>query len=327
MPQRALITGVSGFAGGFLAEHLVEVGDAVLGSSPDGTWADGAGCDVKDRVEMVAWDLADRDGPDVSVRKSIEAFRPGIIYHLAAVTVPEDCGLEEPTAEAWGVNVEGTRRVLEMAESLPSRPRVVFVSSAYVYAPVPRESPRVDENAPLAPKGGYGRTKLAAEAEVRRLVASGGDAVVARAFQHSGPRQSPRMMLPQWARQFAAGGTSPVEVYTTDAVIDVSDVRDVVRAYRLLALRGSCGEVYNVGSGVARRSGDVLDGLRRLADPDRPIRELRPGFKQDPIADVARLAGATGWRATISIRSTVADTLDWWRRQAAPGDPHEERTP
>ncbi|NQU23334.1 MAG: NAD-dependent epimerase/dehydratase family protein, partial [Candidatus Nealsonbacteria bacterium] len=208
----------------------------------------------------------------------------------------------------------GTRRVMELAAELPSRPRVLFVSSSHVYAPVTTETPVVDESAPLQPQRGYGRSKLAAEAEVRRAVEElGCDAVVTRSFQHTGPRQNPRMMLPQWARQFALAGSEPVEVHTRDAMIDLTDVRDVVRAYRLLIERGTRGEVYNVGSGVAVRSGDVLDVLRNLADPQRPIVELHPGRKQDPIANIDRLVQSTGWQPIVPIETTVADTLAWWR--------------
>ena len=315
MSQHALITGLPGFAGGFLAEHLLDCGDRVLGCSPDGMWEKSSPGELKDRVELLAWDLGVCGGLSERARRRIELFRPQVIYHLAAVSVPADCGEEEIIPAAAAVNVGGTRRVLELAASLASKPRVLFTSSSHVYAPVSPESPRVDETAPIGPQRGYGRTKLAAEAEVRRAVDElDCDAVIIRGFQHTGPRQNLRMMLPEWARQFAAGGSEPVMVHTCDAYIDLSDVRDVVRAYRLLAQRGRRGEVYNVGSGKARRSGDILAILRRMADPDRPIAESRPGFKQDPIAEITRLVECTDWRATIPLEQTVADTLAWWRR-------------
>ena len=315
MSHRALITGIAGFVGGFLAEHLLECGDVVLGCSPDGMWEKDSPEELRSRVELAAWDLGDPEGISAEARRRIEDFRPDCIYHLAALSVPEDCGDEEPAPPAVAINVEGTRRVMELAASLRWRPRVLFTSSSHVYAPVSRESPRVDETAPLGPRRGYGRTKLLAEGEVRRAVDQlGCDAVITRGFQHTGPRQNPRMMLPQWARQFSAG-PEPIEVYTCDAQIDLSDVRDVVRAYRLLLERGRRGEAYNVGSGTSRRSGDVLELLRNLADPQRPIVELRPGFKQDPISEVTRLVQCTGWRAEIPLETTVSDTLAWWRRR------------
>ena len=91
-----------------------------------------------------------------------------------------------------------------------------------------------------------------------------------------------------------------------------TDARDVVRAYRLLLEHGRRGEVYNVGSGVSLRSGRVLELLREMADPRRPIVQLQPGPKHDPIADVSRLVRCTKWRATSPLETTVSDTLTWW---------------
>ena len=121
------------------------------------------------------------------------------------------------------------------------------------------------------------------------------------------------MMLSQWAWQLATTD-QPVEVYTHDASVDLTDVRDVVRAYRLLVERGRSGEVYNVGSSQSRRTGDLVGLLRGMADPTRPIVELRPGRKQDPIADITRVSKRTGWRPAIPIEQTVADTWEYWRR-------------
>ncbi len=318
MSHRALITGMTGFAGGFLAEHLLDQGQPVLGTAPDGGWETASPKELSGRIELVAWDLSTNEGLVDESRRRIEDFRPDCIYHLAAMSVPNECGREKPSNAALQVNVEGTRMVLDLAASLSWRPRVLFISSSHVYAPVTAESPRVRESSRLDPQQGYGRTKLMAEAEVCRAVdKSNCDVVIARSFQHAGPRQDPRMMLSQWARQFALGGQQPVEVYTRDAQIDLSDVRDVVRAYRLLLEHGRTGSVYNVGSGKGCRSGEVLDLLREMADPKRPIVELHPGKKQNHIADIARLVRCTGWQSEISIETTVADTLAWWRRFVA----------
>ncbi len=119
-------------------------------------------------------------------------------------------------------------------------------------------------------------------------------------------------MLPQWAEQFVSG-REPVRVYTRDAYVDLSDVRDVVRAYRLVAERGRAGGIYNVGSGRAVRSGDVLEMLRAMAGPERPIVETRPQVKHQPIADLTRLNQLGPWRPRIPLRQTVADVLAWWR--------------
>lgn len=311
--QRALITGIPGFVGGFLAEHLLACGHSVLGGAADGRWEPNSSDAIRSRVELVAWDLSRNSGLSAAARRRIEAFKPSALYHLAALSVPSDCGREDPLPGAVAVNVEGTRRVVELASELPSRPRVLFVSSAKVYAPVEPRNPMVAETSPVEPRTAYGRTKLAGEDIVEAAVARGDcEAVIVRAFQHTGPRQGPRMMLPEWAQQFAANQTGPVEVRTRDAVIDLSDVRDIVRAYRLVMERGQPGNVYNVGSGRPIRSGDVLDLLRRLAGSDRPIRETRPGPKQDPIADITRLRQQTGWQPEVPLEQTVADTWSYW---------------
>lgn len=312
MPHRALITGVTGFAGGFLAAHLLDCGDAVLGCSHEGAWPAGSNRGVAERVGLLRWDVARPDGLNADSRRRIEQFQPDVIYHLAALSVQEDCGHDEPTAEAVAVNVEGTRRVVELAAGLPFPVRVLFTSSNTVYAPVEPGAARVSENAPLGPRTAYGKTKLAAEELVRRAAnGQGCQAVIARSFQHTGPHQDPRMMLPSWARQFAAGGR--VEVHTLDARMDLTDVRDVVRAYRLLAERGLPGEAYNVGSGREITSGQVFEILHALADPQRPYIETQPGLRQNPVADNARLVAATGWQAEIPLDRTVADTFRWWR--------------
>ena len=352
MTRRAMITGISGFVGPYLAAHLLESGDAVLGCSPDGGWLDppprwpvpvdtivetnstgrchardcvsmpnlrcapgGHGTRPTDRVEMVGWDIGLDAPPPDAARCAIEQFAPDAIYHLAALSVPADCGEFEPSPAAMMVNVLGTRRLLELAASLVSHPRVLLISTSHVYAPVSTQSSRVDETFPLEPRTGYARSKFLAEEELRRAICQlGCEGVIARSFNHTGPGQTPRLMVPQWARQLVADGSQPIEIYTRDASVDMTDVRDVVRAYRLLMERGESGATYNVGCGISRRSGDILDLLCTIAgQPDRPIRELRPGLRQCPIADNTRLVRATGWSPVIPFEKTLGDTLEWWR--------------
>ncbi|NLS91255.1 MAG: NAD-dependent epimerase/dehydratase family protein [Planctomycetaceae bacterium] len=317
MGFRSLITGISGFVGGFLAEHLVQCGDRVLGTSPDGRLLpDSAESLHQGMRPLIAWDFAQPEGLVEAARATIEDFAPEVIYHLAALSVQDDCGETGPTRLAMAINVDGTRQVLELAASLPARPRVLFVSTAKVYAPVDRQHPHVSEDSSLGPTRPYGMTKLEAERVVLEAVEKTGcDAVIARAFQHTGPRQVPRLMLPQWARQVAADGNDPIEVHTRDAWLDLCDVRDVARAYRLLAEFGEPGGIYNVGTGQNRCSGDILRQLLEIAACDRPVVETRPGRRQEPIADPARLVVSTGWQPIIPLRQTIADTLAYWRER------------
>jgi len=308
---KTLVTGITGFAGSHLAEHLLQCGDRVLGCSRGGRWADDAPAAVR-RIPLTAWDLTEPLSP--AGRAQIAEFAPECIYHLAALSVPTDCGGVEPSSLARAVNVDGTAAVLRLAAELPEAPKVLLSSSCHVYRPVDPATPRIDEQAPVGPPHGYGKTKLAAEAEVARAVAAGGDAIVARCFQHTGPRQAPQMMLPQWAQQFARGD-DPVRVLCRDAHLDLSDVRDIVRAYRLLIEHGAAGETYNVGSSVSRRSGALLALLQSLAERNPAVEELAPGHRQQPIADCTKLEAHTGWQGQIPIETTVADTLQYWQRR------------
>jgi GDP-4-dehydro-6-deoxy-D-mannose reductase len=312
--MKALITGVTGFVGGFLAEHLLASGDRVLGCSTQAVWPYWAPSALRDRVPLLRWDLGYDAGLSDESQQRIADFAPDCIYHLAALSVPADCGKDEPAPSAVAVNVEGTNRVLELAASLTVCPRVLFTSTSHVYASVTSEQFRVDESAPVGPRNGYGRTKLAAEGRIGDWVLRNGlDAIVARSFQHTGPRQGPRLMLPEWACQLVCPGLEPIRVRNLDTWIDLSDVRDVVRAYRLLVLHGRCGETYNVGSGAARRTGDVLDVLLRLAEGGRTVVEDAPGERWDPVADNRKLVADTGWQPQIPLETTVHDTFDYWR--------------
>ena len=308
--MRAFISGITGFAGSHLAEHLIACGDAVAGTNRTGRWPRNLPERLKRSVDLMAWDVADARGIE-PLQLALTAFQPEVIFHLAAISFPADCGTDEPTARAQAVNAEGTRHVLQLASSLEPRPRVVFASSAHVYGPSNVDSPPVDELAPLAPRGGYGRTKLAAEQVCREFIERDGlDVVVVRSVPSAGPRQDERLMLASWCKQFAEPSDEPVDVLMLDARIDMPDVRDVVRAYRLLAERGAAGETYNLGRGQPQVSGEVFKRLQLCAGSSRAVRELRPGRKFDPIANIGKLQSATGWQPEIDLSQTVADSLD-----------------
>ena len=301
--MRAFITGMSGFVGGYLAEHLRACGDQVMGSSQKA-----------DASDLVAWDIAMPTTPEVI--EPIAAFAPEVIFHLAAISKPEDCGSDQLTPQAIAVNVVGTEHVLELALTLPSKPRVVFVSSSYVYPQLNSLEP-VSESATLAPPNRYGDSKRLAEERVLAYSQLHDvDIIIARAFQHAGPRQIARFIVSEWCQQFVRGD-DPVVIRNDEAWIDLLDVRDVVRAYRLLALQGKRGEVYNVGSGVAPRSGEIFAMLRAIADPARSVRVSSSQRKRGPIADITKLKSATGWQPQISLEQTVRDTYAWARAAQA----------
>src|SRR3569623_1318808 len=270
--MKAFITGITGFVGGFLAEHLLAAGDEVLGCSTQGNWPQQEGLwrcpprHIREQIAVLRWDLGDPSGLSAADREQIAAFAPDCIYHQAALSVPSHCGEMAPTDRALAVNVDGTSRVLQLAASLPRRPRVLFTSTSHVYAPAATPGTRLDETAPSGLRRGYGMTKLLAEQRIDAATRERGlDAVIARAFQHTGPRQEQGMMLPDWAEQFAADELGPIRVRSLNTWIDLSDVRDIVPAYRLLVERAEAGGIYNVGSGAPRRTGDIFKLMIQLA--------------------------------------------------------------
>jgi GDP-4-dehydro-6-deoxy-D-mannose reductase len=314
---KALVTGASGFVGGHLAEHLLAQGDQVLGASRGGAWPDDVPEEVRRQAPIVAWDVGDEDGPSGDAREQFEAFAPDCVYHLAAVSVPGQCGQAEPNAHALAVNVHGTSRVLRLAAGLENRPRVLLISTSHVYRPPSAPEVPLTEDDPVAGRGGYGISKRMAEEVAGEFVERDRlDVIIARSFQHTGPRQAADMMLPEWCAQFCRPGDQPVRVLNRDTTIDLTDVRDVIRAYRLLIEHGDTGVAYNIGSGRPRRTGDVLSLLETLAGGNREIIELRPGVRHDPVADITRITAATGWHPEILMEKTVADTWAYWRRRA-----------
>lgn len=313
--MRALITGASGFVGGHLAEHLVAQGDSLLGCSNRGSWPQDIADAVRLHSPIFAWDLT--TGISDEAKQRIEEFSPEVIYHLAAISVPSDCGADLPTLSAIAANVEGTRTIISLARALACPPRIVFSSSCYVYGPVPISYPFVSENSPCHPEHGYGITKLAAERELLACASSIGlDVVIARAFQHSGPRQSPQMILPDWARQLASK-QRPIRVICLDTFLDIGDVRDVVRAYRSLCLSGTRGGVYNVGTGRSQRAGDLLEWMLGACGATGMAVELSPGRRQHPIADISRIRRDTNWEPVIPIEQTLGDIVQYWMQREA----------
>lgn len=319
--MKVFVTGITGFVGAYLGDYLLEQGDEVLGASLEQDWPAGAADSPVAGCDVLPWDITVDAPPEIAER--VARFAPDAIVHLAALSVPGDCAAacccgdsEQPTSRAIAVNVTGSRNVMRLAASLPAPVRVLMVSSSHVYAPASRLSPVVNEESPVAPTSAYGKTKLAAE-EVVRLMAgeTGVEAIIARAFQHTGPGQSSRMMVSDWVRQIVHSHAKMLKVRCREIRRDISDVRDVVRAYRLLLERGHSGQTYNVGSGVVHRGEEILDLLFTLHGPRRPVEELTSGEQWRPTADITRIMRDTGWSPTIPLRQTLADMIEWEERR------------
>jgi GDP-4-dehydro-6-deoxy-D-mannose reductase len=151
--------------------------------------------------------------------------------------------------------------------------------------------------------------------------------ICARAFNHAGPGQGPTYAISSFARQAALAaerGDRVLRIVTgnPDTRRDYTDVRDVVRAYRLLAERAEPG-TYNVCSGVSRSARELIAGLAEAAGMELEhvldATLMRPNEVTELRGSAERLHAATGWAPEIPLERTLAETLDWWREQLRAG--------
>jgi GDP-4-dehydro-6-deoxy-D-mannose reductase len=308
--MRALITGVGGFVGRHLLRHLQAQGDDVYGL---GRAVDVDGLDPN---RVVRIDLFDRAAVELAVRQT----QPEAVYHLAAQSSPA-----ESLADPWTTicnNLACQFNLLEGLLSAGLKPRVLVVGSSDEYGRVDPQNVPTDENAPLRPTTPYAVSKVGQDVMGFQYFAQHGLPVVrVRPFNHTGPGHDARFVIPSFARQLAEieiGQRSPVlRVGNLDVYRDFTDVRDMVRAYRLALSQGAPGDVYNLGSGRSTRIADMVQeliGMCRVSaetrvDPER----VRPADTPRQEANIQKFTTLTGWRPSIPWHTTLRDTLEYWR--------------
>jgi GDP-4-dehydro-6-deoxy-D-mannose reductase len=303
-----LVTGAAGFAGSHLLDLLSTEGCEVA------AWHRPGGHPPRDlpHTRWQAIDLLDH----AQVEDAIARLRPAVVYHCAgAAHVGRAWDASEST---FAVNVRGTHHLLDALERAGVHARVLVPSSALVYATA---DVALTESHPLRPNSPYGLSKLAQEMLARRT--NGTLAVtIARPFNHVGPRQDPMFAASGFARRIAdieQGRWAPeISVGNLDARRDLTDVRDTVRAYRLIVERGQPGRPYNVCSGSALTMRDLLDMLLARARVPIPVHvdpaRLRPNDAPLLLGDPSRLRDELGWTPRIPLEQTLDDLLDYWRR-------------
>jgi GDP-4-dehydro-6-deoxy-D-mannose reductase len=312
---RVLITGITGFAGSHLAEHLVSLGAEVHGLAHEHPpFANLAA--VQDRVRIHEGDITSLE----DVRGVLAGSRADAVVHLAGVAVPTIASAD-PVA-AVRINVLGTATLLTALEQHPHT-RLVLASSADVYG-APHRMP-VDEDTPVRPANVYAATKVAAEALARELAARhGAPIVILRPANQNGPRQHPGLAASAFAKQIAdaeAGLDEPIVRHgRLDPERDFLDVRDMARAYAAALGLAESG-TFNVGTGRAVAIAEILDILIALAripvraelDPSR----VRGGEPTRLALDATLFRQKTGWSPRIALADSLRDTLDHWRSVSA----------
>lgn len=314
--MRALVTGINGFAGGHLADHLLsatsyQMWGVARGGIANLPW-------LRDHVAVVDVDLGDRAAVDALVRD----VQPDVVFHLAAQA-------HVPTSwnDPQGTLITNISMQLNLGEALHAadlQPRIVVVSTGEVYGAVEPHNIPINEDVPLRPVNPYAVSKAAQDLlAYQQHRAYNLPIVRVRPFNHTGARQADGYAPTAFAHQIArieAGLQPPVvQVGNLDAQRDLSDVRDIVRGYLLAAEHGAAGAVYNLGSArpVAMRT--VLDTLLSLsttsitveADPAR----MRPVDVPVIACDAARFRKRTGWQPEWTLEQTLHDVLNDWRQR------------
>lgn len=304
--MRALVTGACGFVGRYLCEHLVAYGDEVLGLV------------YVEEAEGSPFKTAKLDISDAGACSSvISAFKPEVIYHLAGISfVPEAEGNFDNTLR---VNVGGTNNIYRTCHLLQTGIKVVFVSSAEVYGRVEPADLPIKENQPVRPANNYSLSKAMAELVAKRYEQYGQlKSAIMRPFNHIGPGQNNRFVASSFAYQLASiarGRAAPcLKVGNLAVRRDFSDVRDIVRAYRLAGIKGS--GVYNLGSGVSVSIQRILDRLIEIAGIEVSVEvdqsKLRGAEVQEIYGSFDRARGELEWMPEHSLDSTLADIYRYW---------------
>jgi len=317
--MRALITGITGFAGSHLADYL-------LADHPDvevfGTrrWRSRTENieHLGDRVKLVECDLNDAS----AVQTTLAEVRPDMIFHLAAQSfVPTSW---KAPAETLSTNINSQTHIFEAIRSLNLDCTIQIAGSSEEYGLVlPDEVPITEDN-PLRPLSPYAVSKVGQDLLAYQYFKSYGlKTIRTRGFNHTGPRRGEVFVTSNFAMQIAsieAGLQEPViRVGNLSAQRDFTDVRDTVRAYWLAVEKGTPGEVYNIATGKAITIRELLDRLVALSqaevelevDPDR----LRPSDVEILLGDYSKLEADTGWAPRIPLQTTLQDTLDFWRHR------------
>jgi GDP-4-dehydro-6-deoxy-D-mannose reductase len=303
---KALITGGRGFVGRHLSDALRTAGHEVeaLDLAGPPSEVDYHECDIRDFDRLVTF---------------LRAIKPDCVVHLAAWS-SVGRSFKNPT-RAFEINAQGTVNLLEAIRGLDLKAKVLVVSSAEVYGAVETGGLTGEDN-PVAPVSPYALGKACAELSSLYYGGIGGvDIIIVRAFNHTGPGQTDVFALPGFARQIAEaerGLREPrLHVGNLDVVRDFTDVRDVVRAYRVLLEGAPPGALYNVCSGRGHKLRELVDKLVSMSSVSMEIvvdrERWRPAEIESLVGDNSQIARDTGWRPEIPMEKTLEDLLEYWR--------------
>ena len=313
--KKVLITGINGFVGSHLAEHCLSKNAKVFGL-------------VRHRSNLKninhlrgKIDLHEGDVEDIaSMHTAMDAIKPNIVFHLAAQSyVPYSW---TTAAKTMSTNVIGTVNVLDVIRRVVPQASVLVIGSSEEYGLVKDGEWPIKEDNPLRPLSPYGVSKVAEDMlGVQYHRSYGLNIIVSRAFNHSGPRRGKEFVIPSFIKRvlIAKKRRSEISVGNLDAIRDFTDVRDIVKAYWLLATKGKAGEVYNICSGKGYPMSNVLYRIINYIDSslnDKVVTDkkyLRPSDVPVLIGSHEKITSELGWYPEIPFNTTIKDMIEWMR--------------
>jgi len=303
---RALITGVNGFVGKYLVHELQEKGHSVSGIGLQPFEQQG--------VHYKVVNIMDR----IELEQAMAELNPDIVFHLAGIASVAH-SWRYPKA-SFEVNVIGTINLLEALKGRVIR-SIVFVGSSEIYGPGRRLGEKFKETTSANPQSPYATSKYAAE----RIALQLGQAyklpvILTRPFNHIGVGQNEGFVVPDFARQIieASKLNESIRAGRLDVYRDFTDVRDIVRAYRLLAEKGQAGETYNICSGKARRISDILDLMRteyKNLNVELDESKMRPVENIYSVGNNDKIRTAIGWEPLYPIEDSLSGVLAEWEKR------------
>lgn len=312
--KKALVTGIAGFAGSHLANHLLEKDIKVFGFfHPDHSTENIEG--IKDKIDLVPCDILNFQKVD----DAIKSIKPDLVFHLAAFASPAQ-SFAEP-AQTLVNNIMGQLNILQALAAIKSDAGILIIGSADEYGNIDEKYLPADENTPLAPVSPYAVSKVTQDMlGLQFYLHHKMNIVRVRPFNHIGPRQSRAFVVSAFASQIASlekQGGGVLKVGNLETYRDFTDVRDMVKAYLLALEQGRFGEVYNLGSGKAVKIKDILEKLlsfsRAQITTETDKSRLRPTDIKSVSCDFSKFKKQTGWNPVIPLETTLSDTIEYER--------------
>ena len=311
--KRALITGIAGFAGSHLAEYLLSEGISVFGFYHPKHSISNIDHLIKN-IQLIKCDVFGEN----DLAKKLQKINPDFIFHLAAFSSPAE-SYKNPK-DTLENNIIGELNLLEGLVKIKSKAKILIVGSADEYGNNSKDLP-LDEKTPLAPISPYAVSKVAQDMlGLQFYIHYKLNIIRVRPFNHIGPRQSHKFVVSSFAQQIAyleRNRGSTIKVGNLDTWRDFTDVRDMVRAYKLALDRGITGEVYNIGSGNCYKIEDILNILLSFSKVKIEIKKDK-GLKRDIdiqriVCNYSKFKNQTGWKPMIPLSKTLSDTIEYER--------------